>query len=96
MLFRSTAGAATVDVYVAGGQGMADAPSDSSATGETFYEVDQVELTWSATVGSTGRGDWVMKNWSHLVQNNGPQLATVAAQGYLPFPIGQTSQGSSS
>ena len=87
---------ATIDVYVAGGQGMADAPSDSSATGETFYEVDQVELTWSPAAGPASRGDWVMKNWSHLVQNNGPQLATVAAQGYLPFPIGQTSEGSSS
>jgi hypothetical protein len=89
--------AATIDVYVAGGQGMADAPSDSSATGETFYEVDQVQLVWRSTAGGpAGHGDWQMSNWSHLVQNNGPELATVAAQGYLPFPIGQTSQGSSS
>ena len=29
-----------------------------------------------------------MTNWSHLVENNGPELATVAAEGYLPFPIG--------
>lgn len=91
-----TGTAATIDVYVAGGQGMADAPSDSSATGETFYEVDQVELTWSPTAGPSRHVDWVMKNWSHLGLNNSPQLATVAAQGYLPFPIGQTSEGSSS
>jgi hypothetical protein len=62
---------------------VADAPSDSAGAGETFYEVDQVELVWQS-------GDWRMRNWSHLVQNNGPQLATVAGEGYLPFPIGQT------
>jgi hypothetical protein len=88
-----TSSAATVDVYVAGGQGVANAPSDSGADGETFYEVDQVELVWH---GSGGKGDWRMTNWSHLVQDNGPQLATVAAQGYLPFPIGQTHEGSGS
>lgn len=92
----ATTSAATIDVYVAGGQGMADAPTDSSATGETFYEVDQVELVWRATAGLAGRGDWQMTNWSHLVQNNGPELATIAAQGYLPFPIGQTSEETSS
>ncbi|WAX58507.1 hypothetical protein M6B22_07015 [Jatrophihabitans cynanchi] len=75
--------AATIDVYVVGGQGVADAPSDSAGAGETFYEVDQVELVWQSA-------DWRMRNWSHLVQNNGPELATVAGQGYLPFPIGQT------
>lgn len=75
--------AATVDVYVVGGQGVADAPSDSAGVGETFYEIDQVELVWQSA-------DWRMRNWSHLVQNNGPELATVAGQGYLPFPIGQT------
>jgi hypothetical protein len=76
----ATSSAATIDVYVAGGQGMANAPSDSGAAGETFYEVDQVQLVWD-------RDDWRMTNWSHLVQDNGPELATVAAQGYLPFPI---------
>jgi hypothetical protein len=76
----ATSSAATIDVYVAGGQGMADAPSDSGAAGETFYEVDQVQLVWD-------RDDWRITNWSHLVQDNGPELATVAAQGYLPFPI---------
>jgi hypothetical protein len=75
-----TSSAATIDVYVAGGQGIADAPSDSGAAGETFYEVDQVQLVWL-------HGDWRMRNWSHLVQDNGPELATIAAQGYLPFPI---------
>ena len=77
-----TAAAATIDVYVAGGQGVAGAPSDSAASGETFYEVDQVQLVWQ-------RGDWRMSNWSHLVEDNGPELATVAAEGYLPFPIGE-------
>ncbi len=77
-----TAAAATIDVYVAGGQGVASAPSDSAASGETFYEVDQVQLVWQ-------HGDWRMSNWSHLVENNGPELATVAAEGYLPFPIGE-------
>jgi hypothetical protein len=76
----ATSAAATIDVYVAGGQGIADAPSDSGAAGETFYEVDQVQLVWL-------HGDWRMRNWSHLVQDNGPELATVAAQGYRPFPI---------
>jgi hypothetical protein len=76
----ATSSAATIDVYVAGGQGVADAPSDSAAAGETFYEVDQVQLVWL-------RGDWRMTNWSHLVQDNGPELATLAAQGYVPFPI---------
>lgn len=73
--------AATIDVYVAGGQGVAGAATDSPTAGETFYEVDRVQLRWD--------GDWKMANWSHLVQNNGPELATVAAQGYLPFPIGE-------
>jgi len=83
----ATGTSATIDVYVAGGQGVASAPSDSGAAGETFYEVDQVQLSWQAVAG---KGDWRMSNWSHLVQDNGPQLATVAAEGYLPFPIGQT------
>lgn len=78
---------ATIDVYVAGGQGVASAPSDSGAAGETFYEVEQVQLSWQ-TVAC--KGDWRMSNWSHLVQDNGPELATIAAKGYLPFPIGQT------
>lgn len=82
-----SAASATIDVYVAGGQGVASAPSDSGAAGETFYEVDQVQLSWQTVAG---KGDWRMSNWSHLVQDNGPQLATVAAEGYLPFPIGQT------
>jgi hypothetical protein len=77
-----TAAAATIDVYVAGGQGVASVPRDSPASGETFYEVDQVQLGWQ-------RGDWRMSNWSHLVEDNGPELATVAAEGYLPFPIGE-------
>lgn len=87
-----SAASATIDVYVAGGQGVANAPSDSSAAGKTFYEVDQVQLVWQNVAGSpsVGSGDWRMSNWSHLVQDNGPQLATIAAQGYLPFPIGQT------
>jgi len=76
----ATSSAAIIDVYVAGGQGIADAPSDSGAAGETFYEVDQVQLVWL-------RGDWRMTNWSHLVQDNGPELATVAARGYVPFPV---------
>lgn len=88
-----TSSRATVDVYVAGGQGVAGSASDSGSAGETFYEVDQVELIWQSTGGT---GDWRMTNWSHLVQDNGPQLATVAAQGYLPFPIGQTNEGSGS
>jgi hypothetical protein len=79
-LESATGAAATIDVYVAGGQGVADAPGDSAAAGETFYEVDQVQLVWL-------RGDWRMTNWSHLAQDNGPELATIAAQGYLPFPI---------
>jgi len=83
----ATGTSATIDVYVAGGQGVASAPSDSGAGGETFYEVDQVQLSWQS---AAGKGDWRMSNWSHLVQDNGPQLATVAAEGYLPFPIGQT------
>lgn len=83
----SSSTAATVDVYVIGGQGVAGAPGDSGATGETFYEVDQVQLAWQPGVGA---GDWRLANWSHLVQDNGPKLATVAAEGYLPFPIGQT------
>jgi hypothetical protein len=87
-----TSAAATIDVYVAGGQGVADAPSASSATGKTFYEVDQVHLVWQGDAGTAGRGDWRMSNWSHLVQNNGPEMATVAAEGYLPFPIGETSE----
>lgn len=91
-----TGSGATIDVYVAGGQGVADAPTDSSATGETFYEVDQVQLVWRSTAGPAERGDWQMTNWSHLVQNNGPELATVAAEGYLPFPIGQTNAGPTS
>ena len=82
-----SAASATIDVYVAGGQGVASAPSDSGAAGETFYEVDQVQLTWQTVAG---KGDWRMSNWSHLVQDNGPELATIAAEGYLPFPIGQT------
>ncbi len=82
-----TAASATVDVYVAGGQGVAGAPSDSGAAGETFYEVDQVQLSWQTVDGTA---DWRLSNWSHLVQSNGPELATIAAQGYLPFPIGQT------
>lgn len=85
-----SATAATIDVYVAGGQGVASAPSDSGAAGETFYEVDQVQLSWQRVAG---KGDWRMSNWSHLVQDNGPELATVAAQGYLPFPIGQSDVG---
>jgi hypothetical protein len=80
----ATTNAATVDVYVAGGQGVVGAPSDSAAAGHTFYEVDQVQLVWQ-------QGDWQLKNWSHLVENDGPQMATVAAAGYLPFPIGQVS-----
>lgn len=76
----ATSGAAVIDVYVAGGQGIATAPTDSDRSGETFYEVDQVQLVWL-------HSDWRMTNWSHLVQDNGPELATVAAQGYLPFPI---------
>ena len=43
-----------------------------------------MQLVWQ-------RGDWRMSNWSHLVENNGPELATVAAEGYLPFPIGEGS-----
>jgi hypothetical protein len=77
-----TTTAATIDVYVAGGQGVANAPSDSAAAGETFYEVDQVQLVWQ-------RGDWRMSNWSHLVEDNGPELATITAEGYRPFPIGE-------
>ncbi len=92
----ATSSAATIDVYVAGGQGVADAPTDSGATGQTFYEVDQVQLVWRSSAGPAGRGDWQMTNWSHLVQDNGPELATVAAEGYLPFSIGQTSEGPSS
>jgi hypothetical protein len=83
----ATGTSATIDVYVAGGQGVASAPSDSGAAGETFYEVDQVQLVWQSVAG---KSDWRMSNWSHLVQDNGPQLATIAAEGYLPFPIGQT------
>ena len=79
-----TAAAATIDVYVAGGQGVAAAPSDSAASGETFYEVDQVQLVWQ-------RGDWHMANWSHLVEEDGPALATVAVEGYRSFPIGEGS-----
>lgn len=82
-----SAASATIDVYVAGGQGVASAPSNSGAAGKTFYEVDQVQLSWQTVAG---KGDWRMNNWSHLVQDNGPQLPTVAAEGYLPFPIGQT------
>jgi hypothetical protein len=83
--------AATVDVYVAGGQGVAGSPGDSGSAGETFYEVDQVQLVWQS---NGGHGDWRLSSWSHLVQDNGPQLATVAARGYLPFPIGQTNEAS--
>jgi hypothetical protein len=79
-----TTTAATIDVYVAGGQGVAAAPRDSAAVGETFYEVDQVQLVWQ-------RGDWRIANWSHLVEDNGPELATIAAEGYRPFPIGEAS-----
>jgi hypothetical protein len=79
-----TTAAATIDVYVAGGQGVAGVPSDSPPVAETFYEVDQVQLVWQ-------RGDWRMSNLSHLVENNGPELATVAAEGYLPFPVGEAS-----
>jgi hypothetical protein len=79
-----TTTAATIDVYVAGGQGVAAAPSDSPASGETFYEVDQAQLVWQ-------RGDWRMANWSHLVEDDGPELATIAAEGYRPFPIGEGS-----
>ena len=82
----ATGTAATIDVYVAGGQGVAGAPDDSGAAGQTFYEVDQVQLVWQ-------QGDWHLKNWSHLVENDGPELATIAAAGYLPFPIGQVSAG---
>ena len=88
-----TSSGATVDVYVAGGQGVAGSLGDSGSAGETFYEVDQVQLVWQ---NNGGKGDWRLTNWSHLVQDNGPQLATVAAQGYLPFPIGQTNEGSGS
>jgi len=76
--------AATVDVYVVGGQGMAGVPGDSGVAGETFYEVDEVDLSWRD-------GDWRLDNWSHLVQDNGPQLASVAADSYAPFPLGQAS-----
>jgi len=72
---------AAVDVYVVGGQGVAGTPTDSVVSGETFYEVDEVQLTW--------RGDWRLSNWAHLAQNNGPELASVAAESYLPFPLGQ-------
>jgi hypothetical protein len=75
--------AATVDVYVVGGQGVAGSPQDAAGTGETFYEVDRVDLAW---VG----GDWRLRNWSHLSQANEPALASVAAEGYRPFPIGVT------
>lgn len=85
---------ATIDVYVVGGQGVADAPSDAGASGETFYEVDQVQLTWQPT--DANAGDWRLRNWSHLVQGNSPRLETVAAEGYLPFPIGQTSPAAES
>jgi hypothetical protein len=80
-----TTTAATIDVYVAGGQGVAAAPRDSPPVAETFYEVDQVQLVWQ-------RGDWRMANWSHLVEDNGPELATVAAEGYLPCLIGEGSR----
>jgi len=79
-----TPAAATVDVYVAGGQGLAEAPSDSGAAGATFYEVDQVQLVWQ-------RGDWRLANWSHLVEDNSPALGSTSAEGYLPFPIGEES-----
>jgi hypothetical protein len=82
----ATSTAAMIDVYVAGGQGVAGAPDDSGAAGQTFYEVDQVQLVWQ-------QGDWHLKNWSHLVENDGPEMATIAAAGYLPFPIGQVSAG---
>lgn len=82
---------ATIDVYVVGGQGVAGALTDSAATGETFYEVDEVQLSWQQTGGD---GDWRMTDWSHLVQDNGPELATIAAEGYQPFPIGQTDEAS--
>ena len=77
---------ATIDVYVAGGQGLAGAPSDSDGAGQTFYEVDQVQLAWQDN-------DWHLKNWSHLSQDSGPEMATIAAAGYRPFPIGQVTGG---
>jgi hypothetical protein len=79
-----SANSATVDAYVVGGQGIAGAPGDSAVSGETFYEVDEVQLTWRDA-------DWRLSNWSHLAQTNGPELASVAAESYLPFPLGQAS-----
>lgn len=82
----ATVDAVTVDVYVAGGQGLAGVAAGSAAAGRAFFEVDQVQLAWQPPGPG---GDWRLRNWSHLVQDNSPDLGTVAAAGYAPFPIGQ-------
>ena len=79
-----SATSAVVDVYVAGGQGVAGSSDDSDATPQTFYEVDEVQLVWR-------HGDWLLQDWSHLVENDGPEMGSIAAEGYRPFPIGQVS-----
>lgn len=76
------AASAVVDVYVAGGQGVTGSTDDADATPQTFYEVDEVQLVWH-------HGDWQLQDWSHLVQNNGPEMGSIAAESYHPFPIGQ-------
>lgn len=77
-----TAGAATVDVHVAGGQGLAAAAAGSPAAGRTFYEVDRLQLVRRG-------GDWKLQNVSRLV-SGGPDLGSIAAQGYTPFPVAPT------
>jgi hypothetical protein len=77
-----TAGQATIDVHVVGGQGTSGAAAGTDSAVESFAEVDRLQLTWI-------RGDWRLANWSRLV-DNGPQLGSIAAQNYAPFPIGQT------
>jgi hypothetical protein len=83
----ATADTATVDVYVGGGQGLAGVSSGAPTAGRAFFEVDQLQLQWRPAGPG---GDWRLRDFSHLVQDNGPDPGTVAAAGYLPFPIGQS------